>query len=880
MRKLTLILVLCCAALLGMAQPNGSYITSINEGWQFQQTGREQSWQRVSIPHSWNALDAMDDEPGFYRGVGTYRRMLNVDSTLAGKQLYLYFEGANQTTRVLVNDREVALHKGGYTRFVADITPAVRIGADNDITLVVDNSHDAQIPPLSADFTFFGGVYRDVYLVAKSPVHFSLSDFASTGVYVRTPKVSKEQAEVEMEALITNATATRRQVNCTFEVRSPRNELVATLKGKVRLDAGVANTSLKLRTILQNPMLWDVDSPNLYCVTAYITDARTGEVLDQQTETFGLRWYEFNAQTGFWLNGRPLKLIGTSRHQCYPGKGYALDDALHLQDVRLLKEMGGNFLRVSHYPQDPLVLDLCDRLGIVTSVEIPIVNAITEGDAFLQNCLTMQEEMIKQNRNHPSVVIWAYMNEVMLRSPYDKKDERYEPYCQEVLRQATAIEQLTRRLDSERYTMIPGHESLDTYEHVGLVTLPRIVGWNLYNGWYSNGMEGFERFMQRFHEKYPNVPMIISEYGADVDSRIHSDRPERMDFSVEYGDLYQEHYLRQILQTDFLCGANLWNLNEFHSEPRADAVPHVNLKGIVTLDRRPKNTYWLYKASLSDEPFVQIASSDWTHRSAQLEEDGTYRTEIKVYSNQPRVALYHNGRAVGEKETDLGIARFDVALVNGANRLEATTPAPQRCTHAMTLRMNGIPAVLDEDFTELNVLLGSTRSFTDTETNICWIPEQEYREGSWGYVGGKANRPTSWSGVLPANAVDILDCDADPMYQTQRLDLEAFRADVPDGTYAVYLHWADLTKEEQTTLAYNLGSDAQLQRSNGTRFDVVINGQPVVQALDVKRAVGANRVLVKKTIVHVAKGEGLNISLQGNGGRTMLNAVRIVRTQP
>lgn len=868
-------LLLVCSTL--MALPTDGIITTLNEGWQFRLPEQTNDWTPVAFPHTWNADDAADDVPGFYRGMGEYRRTLRADSTWTGRELFLYFEGANQVTQVYVNGQLAGTHKGGYTRFCIRITPFFHFGEDNELVVRVDNSHNPGIPPLSADFTFFGGIYRDVYLVAKSPVHLSMTDCASTGVYVRTPQVDRESAQVELEALLNNDSPQQRRVAYTFEIIAPDGKQIASLSGKTRLTANVQNQSIRTAIRIAHPTLWDVDAPHLYRVLVKVKDAATGKLLDSQTESFGLRWFAFSGETGFSLNGRPLKLIGTSRHQCFGGKGYALDDALHIQDVRLLKEMGGNFLRVSHYPQDPLILSLCDQLGIITSVEIPIVNAITESDEFLQNCLTMQEEMIKQNRNHPSVVIWAYMNEVMLRPPYDKKDARYEPYCQEVLRQAQAIEALTRQLDNERRTMIPFHESLDTYEHVGLVTLPHIVGWNLYGGWYSAGVQGFERFMQRFHEKYPAIPMIISEYGADVDNRIHSDKPERMDFSVEYGDIFQEHYLQEIQHASFLSGANVWNLNEFYSEPRTDAVPHVNLKGIVTLQRQPKNTYWLYKANLSAEPFVRIADGDWTHRAAPLNAAGVYNATIKVYSNQPFIALHHNGKFIGEKATEGGMARFTVAMTNGTNRLEATTGAPLRCTDTQTIQLLGIPQKLDETFTELSVLLGTKRSFTDPETHVCWIPEQEYRPGSWGYVGGEANRPKSWSGVLPANAVDILGCEADPIYQTQRMDLSAFRADVPDGVYAVYLHWADLTKEEQTTLAYNLGSNAQLARSNGTHFDVSVNGTPVITALDVKKRVGANRPMVVKTICHAEGGKGIDIQLVGNKGRTMLNAVRIVR---
>lgn len=850
---------------------------SINSGWTFQRADVAQ-WITVNLPHTWNAGDDTDDTPGYFRGEGIYRKQWFVDGNAAGKRILLYFEGVNQIASISVNGKVAGTHKGGYTRFAIDITEQAKTGEYNSLEVRVDNSHNTEIPPLSADFTFYGGIYRDVYVVYEEPVHISLFDHASQGVYVATPNVSEEQAEIELKVLLNNHSSRTETVNWQSQITAPGGQKVVTLKGKTRLKAGATNNVVVSKVVIKNPQLWSPDAPQLYRVRTILTDAK-GQTLDENVETFGLRWFSFDADKGFMLNGKPLKLIGTNRHQDYLGRGWALDDAYHLQDVRLLKQMGGNFLRVSHYPQDPAVLDECDRLGILASVEIPIVNGITETEAFLSTCLTMQEEMIKQNINHPSVIIWAYMNEVLLVPPYKSADPRYQPYLNEVNRQARAIDSLTRQLDPARYTMIPFHNAQKIYEDARLYDVPQVVGWNIYAGWYSGDCSDLEKFLEEYRTKHPDKPTIMSEYGADCDTRVHSQQPQRFDYSTEYADLYHEHYLRAILRLPYLAGANLWNLNEFVSEARGNAVPHVNLKGVVTRDRQPKNTYWLYKAHLSKEPFVKIASSDWTTRAGRLNADEQAPMEVKVYSNCPEIEAWLNGKSLGRHAVSGGFARFTVPFVNGVNHLSAVSTDGQHCADATTIRFNGVPDALDDSFTELSILLGSTRSFTDPDSRICWIPEKEYTAGSWGYVGGEPCLTRNWAGILPASDVAIHRTDLDPLYQTQRKGLSAFCADVPCGRYAVTLLWADLTQEKYETLAYNLGSDAIHEESDNA-FAVSVNGQQVFESLDIREKVGRQTPLDVKVYVDVTPEQPrIDIRLTALRGTTLLNAVRIVRVK-
>lgn len=846
---------------------------TVNEAWTFSKEHGEAAI--VSFPHTWNAADAIDDQPGFYRGKATYSKEIYIPISYREKSVYIYFEGANQVTDLYINGRHVGTHKGGYTRFNFEISESLKWDEPNDFEVVVTNAHDEMIPPLSADFTFFGGIYRDVYLEVKEKLHISPTDMASTGIYVTTPEVNEKQASVNVKTLLNNASHHEKEVVVRHAVYNPAGVSVYETQTEEKITAGEANYVHEMAFQLASPLLWSIETPQLYTLKTTVVEKHTERQLDESLTTFGLRWYHFSADEGFFLNGKHVKLIGTNRHQDYLNKGNALEDQYHVSDIQLLKSMGGNFLRISHYPQDPLVLEMCDKLGIVASVEIPIVNAVTEKQAFLDNSLFMAEEMVKQNFNHPALVIWSYMNEVMLRPPYTPEEAAYQPYCNEVNRQASAIENRIRELDPFRYTMIAFHGSVKAYEAAGLFEVPMIIGWNLYQGWYGEGLHRFDSFLHDYHANYPTKPTIISEYGADVDTRIHSFEPVRFDFSVEYGDLYHEHYRKTILTTDFIAGAAIWNLNDFHSEPRSDAVPHINSKGITGLDRTPKNTFYLYKAYLTTAPFVKIASTDWQNRSGQETSPGISSQKIKVYSNQSRVTVYHNGKKLGQVRIKDNVGEIEIPFKQGQNLIEARI---KKSTDICVADFQVIPQKIGSDFRELNVALGSRRYFEEKDSKTSWNPEKPYEPGGWGYIGGEPFEAKTRFGSLPAAAVNILGTDLDPIFQTQRVAIKQFKADVPFGKYAVYLYWADLSTSAPTeSLAYNLGNDAILENTEARVFDVLINGATVLENFDIPNQVGTQRSIVKKFLVDVVNADGITVEFAPQKGETILNAIKILK---
>lgn len=850
---------------------------TINESWTFHH-GNGSEGITVNLPHTWNNKDAADEISGYYRGTCRYVRTVNIPEVSDAKSVYLHFEGANQITRAKVNGKAVGEHIGGYSAFCFDITDAVKAG-DNLFEIEVDNSHNADIPPLSADFTFFGGIYRDLSLIITPKVHLSTTHYATSGVYIDTADEDKKKAEVRIRTFLSNDGDRQQTVRLIHDIFSPDGSKVASCSEKVRLDAQVENICAETALKVSSPELWSIETPNVYRV---VTRLEGDAVSDTVTEHFGFRWFSFDPQKGFFLNGKHVKLMGTSRHQDFYGKGNALPDEMHERDVMLLKDMGGNFLRISHYPQDPIMTQMCDRLGIVTSVEIPIVNAITMTPRFHKNCIDMTREMIWQDYNSPSVVIWAYMNEVLLRPPYDKNDEaakkEYMAYLHTI---ASDIENTIRETDPERYTMLPCHGNGKIYQEAGIISLPKILGWNIYNGWYSKNMASLANALDRFHAAYPNQSHIISEYGADVDPRLHCFDSERFDFSCEFGLKFHKHYIKDIFARDWLAGAAIWNLNDFYSEGRQDAVPRINNKGITGVDREIKDTYHLYRAWLKPEPFIRIGCGTWKYRGGVADASGVCRQNVEVYTNAPEVELFIGGESLGKKPVSDRVAVFEVPFTEGENTLMATavTEGKTVCDMSVT-EFDCIPDKFADtpEFVSMNVMLGSKRYFEDREAQMVWIPEKEYVEGSWGYVGGTAYKAKTRHGSLPASDLEIAGTSQDPIFQTQRTDIEAFRADVPDGKYYVYLYFAEFESDkEHQAIVFNLGNDVIRENSGARVFDVDINGTKVLDKFNIAQECGAERAVIKKFTISVTDGKGLDIRFTPQSGKTVLNAVRIYR---
>ncbi len=893
MKKIPLLSFVLLFVTTIISAQNARIVHTINSDWEFHKgdismeaiSKNTNQWESISIPHTWNAEDAFDDTPDYYRGVGLYKKNIFFSEKDKNKNIVLHFEGANQETEVFINGSSIGSHKGGYTAFSFPIAAFLKFGESNQILVKVTNAFDENIPTLTADFTFFGGIYRDIYIEKMNLVHFNNSKYSSEKILISTPIVTKENASILFKGLISNETDVPKKIEVVQTVLNAEKEIVHEIKNHYKLKSKKSLQFEQEITSFKNPKLWSPDNPYLYEVITKIIDKKSNEVLDEVVNPLGLRWFKFDVEKGFFMNGKHYKLVGTNRHQDFLGIGNAVPDALQIKDVELLKEMGGNFLRIAHYPQDPVILEACDRLGIITTIEIPIVNYITESEEFAETSIEMAKEMVYQDYNHPSLVSWAYMNEILLRPKYKDNPEKQQLYFKAVTTLAKDLEKVIRELDPYRYTMIPNHGNFSLYNKTELTEIPMLVGWNLYSGWYGNSLNGFEQYLDKHHEQL-NKPLLVTEYGAGADPRIRSLTPERFDFSLEYQVRYHTHYLKEIMKRDFVAGVNIWNLADFGSETRHDTNPFVNSKGVMTLDRMPKDAFYLYQSFLKKTPFIAIGSKLWNHRSGFSDtENGTIATQpITVFTNQKSAVLYLNGVSLGERITDEDKALiWKVPFVDGENLLEVVSENNGEIIKDFhRVAFNLIDKNLNSKevpFESVRLTLGSKRYFKDELTNEIWLPAKEYKnkKDSWGIVGGAPFKMKNTSRQSYGTDQNIKNTDNDPIFQTQQLGLEALKLNVPDGSYELTLHFAELISEkEKEILAYNLDNNSEKEAINTERiFDVLVNGKVILESLDLAKDYGAEMAVSFKIKQLVSDKQGITISFRAIEGEPILNAVEL-----
>jgi len=840
-------------------------------------------WKTVTIPHTWNARDVMDDEPGYYRGIGWYKRKFSTNPSLKDKDIFLSFNGANQETEVYINGKLAGSHTGGYTRFIIPVKDLLKFDGDfsNEILVKVNNRFNEDIAPLTADFTFFGGLYRNVNLLITDQTHFS-TDKGGNGVYITTPAISARSAQVKVKSKLENTSAASKQLRLVTLVYDASGKMISTQNTPLKLAAGEKTELVQDLKAISNPRLWSPDDPYRYKLVTQLIDAKTKEVIDQVTNPLGFRWFKFDADKGFFLNDKPLKIIGASRHQDYEGLGNAVPDELQVRDIELLKAMGGNFLRVAHYPQDPVILETCDKLGILASVEIPIVNAITETAAFTENCKNMQVEMIRQNFNHPSVVIWAYMNEVLLRPKFTGDKTRQGIYFDHIRELAQSLDELTRKEDPSRYTMIACHGDFDRYNSVGLTKIPMIVGWNLYQGWYSGTPADFGKFLDKHHQELGDKPLLVTEYGADADPRIRSFTPVRFDKSAEYAIKFHQIYLNELLKRPFVSGGMAWNLADFNSETREETMPHINNKGLLTLAREPKDTYYLYQAYLLDRPFLKIASAAWKERTGRADSGRLVATQLlQIATNLKATELFLNGKSLGVKNSIDHICEWEVPFSAGQNKLRVTGTDNSMLSDEMDVSFKLLPFRFDAQsntFIDLNVLLGAKRYYIDAQDRQLWIPDQPYKKGSWGAVGGEAFKGTN-NRMLYGSDKNILGTDKDPVYQTQLVDLKQYKMDVTDGDYELTLFFSELVGgADKEALAYNLDNNHVKEKEEQRVFDLKINGMLCLDKFNIAAEYGYATAVNKKVKLTVLDGKGITLDFISVKGKTVLNALQLRKT--
>ena len=579
----------------------------------------------VSLPHTWNAEDGQDGGNDYHRGTCWYRRLLEKPKMEAGEKAYLEFDGAAMTADVYLNGEKLAHHEGGYSRFRVDITEKLT-GAGNELVVAVDNSDNGTVYPQKADFTFYGGLYRMVRLIIVPESHFAMVYHGGNGIKV-TPVVTlggegkgEASAAVAVE-VYTEGSTDRVSVTVADETK------------QVPVTEGYAKAEFELAKV----HLWDgVEDPYLYTAKAELESG------DAVAVRFGCRHFSIDPKNGFFLNGRSYPLRGVSRHQDCKGVGNALNREHHQRDMEMIREMGANTVRLAHYQHAQEFYDLCDERGIIVWAEIPYITMHMSGG--IENTLSQMRELIIQNYNHPSIVCWGLSNEITAASAVNE----------ELLENHRELNRLCHELDQTRKTVMANVFMLE--KESPLLEIPDINSYNLYFGWYVGEMIQTDEFFDDYHSTYPDRCIGFSEYGADANPAYHSSRPDRGDYTEEYQCLYHEHMLRMIEERPWLWATHVWNMFDFAADGRDEGGKHgENQKGLVTIDRKlKKDAFYLYKAYWSSEAFVHLCGRRYVDRAEDV-------TKIKVYSNQPSVALYVDGKLV-EEQKGSRIFCFDVPI--------------------------------------------------------------------------------------------------------------------------------------------------------------------------------------------------------------------------
>ena len=612
---------------------------TFNTDWQFTKPGEPP--QVVALPHTWNAKDGTDGRNDYFRGTCTYTKEFAAPVHTDGEEVWLEFEGAAMTAVVSLNGQILALHAGGYSTFRVNLTPA--LAAQNTLTVAVDNSGNRTVYPQKADFTFYGGLYRDVHMLIVPQSHFALDNHGAPALRV-TPKVADDL----QSAVVT--------IEAACESTPDGTEVLFTVEGVGKKRALVQDGKAVAVFDIENVHLWDgVADPYLYSAAAVLPSG------DAVAVNFGCRKIAFQPDTGFWLNGKNVRLVGAARHQDRAGLGNALTAAEHEEDMQILREMGANTVRLAHYQHAQYFYDLCDKCGLVAWAEIPyITEHMPEANV---NTLSQMEELVTQNYNHPSIICWGLSNEITTTGGVND----------DMVANHHALNDLCHRLDATRPTTMAHVFMLDPNDP--FVQLPDICSYNLYYGWYLGELQQNDEFFDMFHKNHPDRVIGLSEFGADANPVYQSAHPERGDWSESYQAVYHEHMLKMWSEHPYIWAMHVWNGFDFGADGRGEGgKPGQNQKGLVTFDRKTrKDAYFIYKAYLSNDPFVHLCGRRYAHR-AEAE------TEIKVYSNQPRVTLFVDGGEFATRDGDK-IFKFTVPI-SGTHEIKAVAG---ECVDNMTI---------------------------------------------------------------------------------------------------------------------------------------------------------------------------------------------------
>ena len=593
-------------------------ILSLNPGWAFSKgisaapDALPSDWEAVSLPHTWNAIDGQDGGGDYYRGTCCYAKTLRKEELPQAERYYLEINGASSSADVFLNSKHLKHHDGGYSTWRVDLTDSLE--DENLLAILVDNAPNDRVYPQVADFTFYGGLYRNVNLICVSQSHFDLDYYGTPGIKV-TPVMDDTDAKVAVEVFLTNQ---KEGQTVRYSLMNRDGKVIGTYEGG-------RNANFRI----QNAHLWQgKKDPYLYSIKAELM--QDGEALDEVSTRFGCRSYVIDPQRGFLLNGQEYPLRGVARHQDRWEIGNALLPEHHKEDIDLICELGATTIRLSHYQHDQYFYDLCDERGLVIWAEIPYIsNHMPSGR---ENTVSQMTELIVQNYNHPCIVVWGLSNEITMKGASDP----------DLLKNHRILNDLCHKMDPTRKTTMACLSPCSMDEEY--VHIPDVVSYNHYFGWYGGETDMNGPWFDKFHEKYPNTPIGCSEYGAEA-LNWHTSDPQQGDYTEEYQAYYHEELIKQFYTRPYIWATHVWNMFDFGCDARSEGGENgQNHKGLVTIDRKyKKDAFYAYKAWLSDEPFVHLCGKRYVDRVEDV-------TKVTVYSNQPSVELFANGKSLGVKE--------------------------------------------------------------------------------------------------------------------------------------------------------------------------------------------------------------------------------------
>ncbi len=896
-------ILLMLSALAGPAAAQSPRVTTdLSAGWKFHfgeapaavttAAFDDGTWESVSVPHTWNRIGEYALTRGAAtnnkQGVGYYRLTFNAPAAAKGRRQYLDFAAVAIIADVWVNGVHVGQHKGGYSRFRFDVTAAWKPGAANLIVVKADNSKPAvgstteHVLPLAGDFFQHGGIYRGVQLIEANDVGIDLLDMGGPGVYVRARSITPGHAEVDLFTNLRNTTKRARKLTTKASIsldniQSPLGKMISTATGTFTLKGNyVAKTGLGLGVAA--PPLWDTENPVQYKMTVELYDGK--RLLDRVEQKFSIRSFKFDPNTGATLNGKPIKLHGVSRHQDRLGKGYALSAADHAEDMAIMKEMGVNAVRMAHYQHADEWADEADRAGMLVWAEVPYVTTPSlsggEGSAeVFANAEQQMRELIRQNYNHPSIVMWSIGNEVDASALFGLGGGKTKP-----LALLQHLQKVAKEEDPSRPTTFADCcedvrspvAGLDAQEQgEALAGTADMIGYNRYYGWYYpeplKAAEQLAAQMDKFHIKHPTLPISISEYGAGGAITQHSDNPTAGFVNAtgrpqpeEYESWVHEQSWPVIRDRPYIYGSFVWNMFDFASDLRneGDAVD-INTKGLVTMDRKTrKDAFYYYRAQWTTEPFIHLTGKRYVDRAYPV-------MDVKAYTNTPKASARINGKNLGEVSCSNGVCIWPaVPLTPGTNRVMIGTALLRYVSTVGGVNHGG-----DSTKVVYHAMDEATFNGPDLAKDGIHLDAGDIAGrilgnrhfGSDTFVTGGAPALLNQSGFLGRGAPRKIVTAPDPSLFDYWREGEAFSyaIPVPDGKWTVTIHSFEPRPDSTAVMS------------------VRANGKPALAAFSVMKAAGGPLKGLTRTFPVTVKGGVLTLDLSATGGKAVLAALEITK---